>query len=432
MEQPDALHVWNRNPGMKVLHLSTWKKRCGIADFTESVVDQLSALGIENTVFPLDVATLRYTTSGEFVEEMDRFAWMATGFDAVHVQHEFSLFTGSGGVFETILHFAHLLEALRKVNKPVVVTFHSGAALHTLLPSPETDQRQSIPGASGALLGAIKRFRLRRIARQLDGLWRQRIAPFFDGRPGCFRGVVHSARTRRELVDSGFSPECISVIPLGYQLRDQSLLNENRAAAKAKLGLPPDAKLLSIFGFVAAYKGQRTAVQALRLLPPQFHLAIVGGPHPENTTDQTLDMVLETWEGQDPARLTVTGYVTREVIDLYHAATDICLAPFQSGNPTGSASLTWALTSGKPTIASNIPAFAEIQQAADCLLLSTPDAVYELAWHIQRLAADPELQEKLAQNALHFAAQHSWDRVANLLVDVYREITHVGKARAAA
>jgi glycosyltransferase involved in cell wall biosynthesis len=369
---------------MKVLHLSTWKARCGIGDFTQSVVEHLSALGIENDVFPLDVAALRYTTSSEFCGEMDRFAGMAAGFDLVHVQHEFSLFTGSGGVFDTLLHFAHLLEALHKVRKPVVVTFHSGAALQTLLPSPDVNRIQTDRGGVSAVLGAVQRIRLRQTTQKLHKLWRKRIAPFFDGRPGSFRAVVHTARTRMEMVNSGLAPGCVSVVPLGFTLRDPSFLNDNGAAAKTKLKLPRDSILLTVFGFVAAYKGHLTAVEALKKLPSQYRLAVVGGPHPANACDQTLNALLEAWEGQDPGRLIVTGYVPRETIDTYHAATDICLVPFQKGNPTGSASLTWALTSGKPTIASNIPAFAEIQQAAECLLLCTPDAAHELAWHIQQ------------------------------------------------
>ena len=417
---------------MKILHLSTWKARCGIGDFTQSVVAHLSAAGIENQVFPLDVAALRYMTSSEVCEEMDRFARMAVGFDLVHVQHEFSLFTGSGGVFDTLLHFAHLLEALHKERKPVVVTFHSGAALQTLLPSPDANRKPADHGGVAAVLNAVQRIRLRQTAGKLHKLWRKRIAPFFDGHPGSFRGVVHTARTRMEMVESGLAPECVSVVPLGFTLREPSYLNDSRAAAKAKLKLPPDSILLTGLGFVAAYKGHMTAVEALKKLPPQYHLTVVGGPHPGNAYDQTLNALLESWEGQDPGRLIVTGYVPRETIDTFHAATDICLVPFQKGNPTGSASLTWALTSGKPTIASNIPAFAEIQQAADCLLLCTPDAAHELAWHIQQLAGNPELQQKLAQNALQFASLHSWDRVVDRLIDVYREMVPVREPRAAA
>src|SRR4029077_7238878 len=161
----------------------------------------------------------------------------------------------------------------------------------------------------------------------------------------------------------------------------------------------------------------------LKKLPAQYHLAIVGGPNLSNSSDMTLNSILEMWEGEDARRLMITGFVPRETIDLYHAATDICLAPFLPGNIAGSASATWAFTSGKPTIASNIPAFAENQQAVDCLLLCTPNAVHELAWHIQQLAGNPALQAKLAQNALQFAALHSWERVIKGLIGTYREMT---------
>jgi glycosyltransferase involved in cell wall biosynthesis len=225
-----------------------------------------------------------------------------------------------------------------------------------------------------------------------------------------------------EMIGSGMAPQCVSVVPLGCQLPDPSSPKIDRAQAKAKLGLAPDAILLTIFGFVTAYKGHLPAVQALKKLPKQYHLAIVGGPHPENSIDRTLNSVLEVWEGEDPARLIVTGYVPRETVDLYHAAGDICLAPFLAVNPTGSASITWALTSGKPTIASNIPAFAEIQAETDCLLLCMPGAVHELAWQIQRLAADQPLQHRLAQNAMRFCEQNSWACVVERLLAVYQEM----------
>ncbi len=405
---------------MKVLHLSTWKERCGIGDFTQTVVDQLSQAGIDNDIFPLRVADLRYMTSREVCDEMNRFAELAPDYDLIHVQHEFSLFTGSGGVCDTLLHFAHLLDSLRKTRKPVVVTFHSGAALQTLLPPTAADRAQTAGGSLATALNLVRRIRLRHTAGKLQNLWRTRIAPYFGSRHGRFRGVVHTDRTRMEMIQSGMAPECVSVVPLGFELRDAALLSADRAVAKRKLGLPADSILLTIFGFVAAYKGHLTAVEALRRLPPQYHLAIVGGPHPGNAHDMTLNSLLAAWEGQNPSRLLVTGYVSRETIDTYHAATDICVAPFQKGNPTGSASLTWALTSGKPTIASNIPAFAEIQQAADCLQLCTPDAAHELAWQIEQLAGDFERQQKLVRNALDYAGQHSWEHVIEGLVGVYR------------
>jgi len=409
---------------MRVLHLSTWKERCGIADFTASVVEGLTKSGVENEVVPLDASALCCATSGEFLAEMDRFAQKAAGFDLAHVQHEFSLFTGSGGVFETISHFAHLLGALKATGRPAAVTFHSAAALHSMLPPPHVDRHLLTSGGLAAFAQwFFRKARLKRVAQKLDTLWRKRIARFFDGRPGSFRALVHTPRARMDLIHSGFAPEGVSVVPLGYQMRGPEFFRLSRADARAKLAIPADATLLTIFGFIAEYKGHVLAVEALKKLPAGFRLAIIGAPHPGNAIDQTLNEVLKAWDGEDPERLTVTGYVPHETVDLYHAAGDICVAPFLMGNPTASASLTWALTSGKPTVASNIPAFADIHRAANCLALFTPNCAHELAWQIRRLSGDAALKEQLARNGLAFAEANSWERVTARLLDIYQELT---------
>ena len=404
---------------MKVLHLTTWRQRCGIADFAESIVTHLARQGVESEVFPLSTAALRYSTATDLRSEFDRALRMAVDFDLVHVQHEFGIFAGSGGLFESIVNFSHVLAGLHRANRPTIVTFHGEPAFAGLVPSAESQG----PGGAAALQALVRKLRTRRVIRKLERLWQREVATYFDGRPGSFRSLVHTPRTRLGVIRSGLSPQCVSVMPMGHALRDPAFLHANRDEAKARLGLPHDSILLTIFGFVTAYKGHLLAVQALKKLPAQYHLAIVGGPNLANSSDATLNSILEAWDGEDPQRLKVTGFAPRETIDLYHAATDICLAPFLPGNLAGSASATWALTSGKPTIASNIPAFAEIQQAADCLLLCTPNAVHELAWHIQQLAGNPALQSKLAQNALQFAALHSWERVIEGLVGTYREMT---------
>ena len=404
---------------MRVLHLSTWRQRCGIAEFTNDIVTHLARLGVESEVFALNTAQLRHATTAELRNELDRARQLAASFDLIHIQHEFGIFAGSGGLFESIWNFAYVLSGLRAANRPAVVTFHGEPAFRSLVPAGET----AGTGGLGAIQSLVHKFRTRRVVGKLDRLWRRQVAPFFDGRPRSFRGLVHTPRTRLALVNSGPAPQCVSVMPMGHNLRDAAVYGADRVQAKARLGLPPDSVLLTIFGFVTAYKGHLLAVQALQKLPPHYHLAVVGGPNLANSCDTTLNSLLEAWHGEDPRRLLITGFAPRETIDLFHAATDICLAPFLPGNLAGSASATWAFTSGKPTIASNIPAFAEIQQAADCLVLFTPNALHELAWQIQQLAGNPALQQRLAQNALKFAAEHSWERVIARLLGVYQEMT---------
>lgn len=411
---------------MKVLHVSTWRQRCGIADYAASLVEHLAPLGVSAAVFPLNTAALKYATDAERREQMAQAPRMAAGCDLVHVQHEFTIFAGAGGLFESIWNFSRLLVDLRNTGRPVVVTFHSEPAFSGFVPAAP---RSGSGGSLAAAQNLVQELRRRRVIGKLERLWRKDVASFFDGSRGNFRGLVHNPRTRSAIARSGIPAASISVLPLGHTLRDRSFLSADRAQAKASLGLPADSVLLTIFGFVTAYKGHLVAVEALKKLPPRFHLAVVGGPHPANQSDRTLNTMLEMWEGEDPGRLMITGFAPRDTIDRYHAATDLCLAPFLPGNTAGSASATWAFTSGRPTIASNIPAFAEIHEATDCLELVTPGAVHELCWQIQRLADDPVRQEQLVRNALQFAEENSWPRIAGRLAELYCEMTARSGAR---
>lgn len=414
---------------MKILHLSPWGRRCGVADFTGDIVSHLPKCGIESQVTPLPVSRWRYLTFDEYRRDVAQMIAPAARHDLVHVQHEFSLYFGPGGLLESIARFGYLLDGLKSTGVPVVVTIHTAPAFSVLEPPVSVG---TVGGLDGTIARCVRSWRRKRLLGRLATEWRRRVARHFGDAPGGCRALVFTPRTRCEVVQSGFPPAAVSVVPLGYTLRGAGYHDSDPIAAKRQLGYADDAVVLTMFGFVSAYKGHLTAVRALKKLPARYCLAVVGGPNLNDEQDRTLDQMLELWEGEDPARLRVTGYATRDVIDRYHAATDICLAPFSPTNLAGSASSGWALTSGKPTLASNIPALAEIHEVAGCFQLFTPGAVHELAWQIERLAADRALGQELGRRGLQFAAQHSWDNVVEQLVAFYRQMTGRGPVAAAA
>jgi glycosyltransferase involved in cell wall biosynthesis len=408
---------------MNVLHLSTWKQRCGLADFTANIVAGLAAHHVVSDVFPLDVRALRYSSSAEFRGQMELFTQRAREFDLVHVQHEFSLFSGSGGLSESIDHFGHVLERLKAIGTPAVVTFHTEPQFRDLLRIAGPEQSGKPAGAVSFLQWLLRKARVHREIAGLKRYWRRRVSPFFSGSSASFRGLVLTPWTRLTLIDLGAAGHNLRFWPHGIVNRSAERLKISSQQAKARLGLASDGILLSMFGFITRYKGYGLAIEALKKLPPQFHLAIVGGTHPANPSDLTLNSILESWHGHDPRRLIITGYASAETIDLVHAATDLCLAPYLPEFTSGSGSICWALTSGKPTVATNIPTFAEIQRESGCLALCTPNAPHELAWLIQKVASDEALQRQLVQNAEQFATSYSWARVTELLLDMYLELT---------
>jgi FkbM family methyltransferase len=170
-------------------------------------------------------------------------------------------------------------------------------------------------------------------------------------------------------------------------------------------------------------------VKAVLKLPKQVQLAIVGGPHSEAGKDRFSEKLLNLIEKRGLRdRIRITEYTSPETIRLYSAAADICLAPHRDINQSGSASLGLALNSGRPVIASRIPPFIEINERADCMLMFAEGAMNEMAWQIQRLIADPQLQRELVRRAECYAKENRWEKVAERTIGIYEELVSAGHA----
>jgi glycosyltransferase involved in cell wall biosynthesis len=389
-----------------VLHYTTWKTACGIAGYAESLINSLTALGVSNTVRVIDRPGLHHMSQQEQLQEMDSLCRQAQDYDIVHIQHEFSFFSQPYDVWESNRNFSQALRQLNRQGTSTVITFHTE------------------PLFASEPMGIRARFRHMLNGRVPWHGWT--FGRAIRGRPNLVRVIVHSGAARAAFANVGVPPSLVTVLPIGFPEARSAHCAVDSATAKQRLGFPPDCILLSLFGFVARYKGHLVAAKALQALPSNYYLAVVGGLHPEGN-EKAINKVLRIRKEMDPKRLTITGFVTQAELDLYHAATDICLAPYIDDTQSGSAAITWAMTSGKPVIASTIRAFREINASAECLLMVTPKAEMELAWQIERLAASPALQQRLVANARRYAQEHSWPETAKRTAALYEELRGTGR-----
>lgn len=372
--------------------LSTWKTACGIADFTANFASTIEKLGQEVEVVPIDRDANKYLSRAELTTEFQELAERLSTYDVVHIQHEFGFFTGAYGLVESVDNFHRMLRYLRGTRCRVVVTFHSA------------------PPFRGARTGVGS------VAREaiLRGAWRTRVAG--DIRKGSVQVVAPTRFLRRLLIDSGIGASSIDVIPQGSPAPASST---NGSEAKVSLGYEISSRLLVVLGFVSEYKGHRVALDAMRQLPEQYHLAVVGGPHPQ-VNEHSYDRILERSARLKLAsRVRLTDYVPRAEFDLYLAAADIVLAPYTYLELANSAAISSALASGRPVIASRIPAFEELNQGLPRVLLATPNAPSELARRIVQLDQDELLKQELVANALAYVRDTSWDLVAERYLSLY-------------
>ena len=123
------------------------------------------------------------------------------------------------------------------------------------------------------------------------------------------------------------------------------------------------------------------------------------------------------WTKNPPENVTFTGWV--EDKRGAFGAGDVFCFPTKVENQ-GLVVLE-AMACGKVVVLRDIPVFREYyEDGHDCLLC---DSNAEFVEALQRLEENPDLRERLGENARETAAEHSLERVGTELLDAYREVT---------
>jgi glycosyltransferase involved in cell wall biosynthesis len=381
-----------------VAMVTTWQTQCGIADYASDLSTALVDAGVDCSTVEVDRQRMRYMTEDELHVEFARLADRAAGHDVVHIQHEYGFFAGAYGWGVSLRVLQRFLKALRRHTPMVVVTMHTEPVL----------LEQS---------GTSVHDRLRHAGRRR--LWWS-LTRSVNADPGV-RIVVHSRTTRRRLVDSGLHADRVSIVPQGIAQPWQTVDAASRRQARAELGVDDDAVMLGLFGFMSRYKGYNIALEALRQLPEHHHLLILGGPHPLGSDSALEDVLTELARRKAlRGRVHLTGFVPTSRLAALRSTVDVCLAPYLTRpRLSSSAALSWALASGRPVIASRIPAFEELAEDGGCLELVNAERPRELAHAVQQLVADPQRQETLIANASAYSAANSWDARARDHVALY-------------
>jgi len=406
---------------VRILCLSTAHEGCGVAAYAARLRQALEALGHTCEIFPIDLHSQLGLSLEEAIASYDGFVAACAGFDAIVIQHEHGLFQADFVMNQSIRLFLSVVRRVRKLRKPILIFFHTPDLL-----APSRGPSDP-PGFRVPFL------------RQ----WKALVRLINWDRHFC--AITHSRRGRALLVDIGLrASKTIAIVP---PLPAPKPLAP-RSAADGADGADDGRVVLAIFGFVYRYKGYRTAVQALCRLPKRYHLLVIGGERPladpgDDTTYADLRWLAagahgregrlpfglerrEIDEGDLADRITVTGYRPDAEVTRALARADLVLAPYLPEGPAGSGAMTWGLASGRPVIASSIPAFAEIEEDYDCIVTVPPDCPDDLARAILELSGDPERMRTLVGRAERFVRENGWDALAERVV---RELTRRRRTR---
>jgi glycosyltransferase involved in cell wall biosynthesis len=173
--------------------------------------------------------------------------------------------------------------------------------------------------------------------------------------------LVHTPKMKRELIDDfKVAEQKVTIVP--YGINDViPVSTASRSAAKQRLGLRPDERVLLFFGNIAPYKGVEDLLEALAMLwdgHKRFN-----APACRTVKDKScesywtkLQALIDEYQlgGQI---LKEVRYIPDEDVGVFFRASDVTVLPYRRIYQSGVLALSYA--QGLPVIAANVGSLSE-------------------------------------------------------------------------
>ena len=232
------------------------------------------------------------------------------------------------------------------------------------------------------------------------------------------RIVTTGEALKRQLVArNGFPEAMIESVPTGIDAgRFRPGGEGERAAARARLGLPADRVLVGIVATLRSWKGHRHLVEAMAALPEAIELVIVGdGPQREALERQVAQLGLA-------GRVRMAG--NQGDVLPWLRALDIFALPSYANEGVPQA-LVQAMLAGLPCVTTEVGGIPEIAEHERTAIVVPPEDPAALAAAITGLAASEGRRRELGEAARkHCVEGYSLERMLERMEAVFRGVAH--------
>lgn len=226
-------------------------------------------------------------------------------------------------------------------------------------------------------------------------------------------GRIAVSEVVRDLLASYF-PSDYRIIPNGIDLErfnDPTLRPIERF---------DDGKLNVLFvGRLEKRKGFKYLLQAyaqIKKVVPEARLMVVGAYDKEDKAPFVL------YARRHRVRdVRFIGYVSEDDLPRYYRTCHVFCAP-STGFESFGIILLEAMAAGKPIVASNIAGYRSVLEDGKEGLLVPPEDEHSLADALLHLLKDPVLRERMGHQGQLKAANYSWRKVAQQVLDYYQEL----------
>lgn len=219
-----------------------------------------------------------------------------------------------------------------------------------------------------------------------------------------------------------------SVVPMGNLLFFLQSTHGSPREARAALGIPLDAHVVLFFGAIRPYKGLADLIAAfakVRENVPDAWLVIAGYPF------EPFAPYEEAIAARNIGEHTIVrlGYHSTSEVWKFFLAADLVALPYRSASQSGIAQLAFAF--GTPIVATRVGGLPELVEEGHTGVLVDPGDEEALATAIIRVLTDTELKVSVGIRTRSLAeTRHSWDLVADLVLNVYDAVSRDGQSHA--
>jgi glycosyltransferase involved in cell wall biosynthesis len=240
------------------------------------------------------------------------------------------------------------------------------------------------------------------------------------------RIVVHAEANKAELL-SVFPVDAskIVVIPHGSHEVLFGPKPLTREAARHRIGVPQDARVILFFGLIKRYKGLEYLVEAFEKVRRDVRgafLLIVGDIYAaDDEAHDYYTRLIDGLRGREDV-LCVTSYVPVEAVSTYLAAADVVALPYVRTYQSGV--LLAAYGAGRPVVVTDTGGLAEIVENGRSGLIVKPEDADALASSLVDILRDSDLREAMGERARVLGTTaFAWNAVASRTIEVYRAVS---------
>ncbi len=237
---------------------------------------------------------------------------------------------------------------------------------------------------------------------------------FSDRRGRC---IVVTSRSLMSQMACAYpaTADTLRVVTPGVARTGTRATRAQQVAARQRLGLPEAGFGILFVGNDYRKKGLEALSMALRQLPDDVWLAVVGNASqiPEFRKRAKTAGIL--------GRIFFLGAL--QDVDAAYAASDCLAHPTQED--TFAMVVLEAMAHGLPVVVSSeryCGISGLLTQEANALILADPHASKALAQALRRLLQEPLLRQRLSEAATAFAARHQWSTIALQQEEVYLSV----------